>query len=186
MTRFLTLLISCLICFASVAQAQGIATFSYQRSELTIVRAKPPLLPLLPWADAEKTPQTEPSEKNISVDIRPAKALYQQEGWIDLAGLSGLNGLFFVFDKPIAAHVPNMTIYVPLDVLWIDAEGKIITIAPSLNLSSLNAPIFGSSPAKAILLLAGGTCEREFIAPSDRIANPDFFTPPPNILTAPK
>jgi uncharacterized membrane protein (UPF0127 family) len=144
------------------------------------------MLSPLPWADTNTPQQTEPSEKILSVDIRPAKTLYQQEGWIDMAGLSGLNGLFFVFDKPIAAHIPYMTIYVPLDVVWIDGEGKIITIAPSLNLSSLNAPLFGSAPAKAILLLAGGTCEREFIAPNDRIVNSDFFTPPPHILTAPQ
>ncbi len=186
MTRFYLLLLISFFCFANSAQAQGVATFSYQRSELSILRANPPLLPLMPWSDEEKSTQTEASEKKLSVDIRPAKALYQQEGWIDLAGLSGLNGLFFVFDKPTAAHVPNMTIYVPLDVLWINAEGKIITIAPNLNLSTLTSPIFGSAPAKAILLLAGGTCEREFIAPNDRIISPDFFTPPPNILTAPQ
>lgn len=175
-----SLILSC------AALAQGVATFSYQNGQLVIRRANPPPLPLLPWAPADQPLQFADTDLMLNVDIRGSSALYQQEGWIDLSGLSLNQGMLFIFDQPSNAYVPGIQHYKPLDVVWINAEGRITQIAPNLLLAELQEPLTSKGKSKALLLLSGGACEQLSIYPNDRLLNENYFTPPPKILTAPQ
>lgn len=181
MQRFL---ISLLFSLAAIgAHAQGVATFTYQRAQLELQRAHPPALPALPWQEGA-APQPDTSRLALAMDIRPSTSLYHQEGWMSLASIPAGEGKLFVFSKPQVAHIGHMEVYQPLDVLWVDATGKITSIAPGLNLSQLSQPLVDSRPSKAILLLGGQEAARLSITPGDRLIDSDFFSPPPAIISA--
>ncbi|MDX2073455.1 MAG: DUF192 domain-containing protein [Alphaproteobacteria bacterium] len=183
--RYLFLILCASFCCTESAQAQGLATFAYQRGTLQLLRAHPPAAPALPWEGEDATAQPTNPLVQVEVDIRPADSLYRQEGWVNMGSLSGLNGMFFLFNPPQPAPIAPMKYYQPLDVLWIDENGKITSIAPLLNLSELSEPLADSKPSKAILLLAGGVTDAQSIRPGDKIVSSEFFAPPPKVLTAP-
>lgn len=169
---------------AHAAFAQ-MATFSYQRGTITIQRATPPVIPPLPWQPAGQPVVTAQASKDITVDIRSAKTLRQQEGWVDVSSATSGQGTLFVYEKPQKATIKQTSIYAPMDVLWINPEGKIVSVAPSMILANLNTPI-SVDKTKAILLLAGGLCKQEQISLGDVVVNADFFTPAPPVLQLPQ
>lgn len=175
-----------LILMTPLASAQDVATFSYQRGTLTINRASPPSLAPMPWQPKDVPATTVTAARDFAVDIRESNVLYQQEGWIDLSGLSPNQGALFIFAKSQKASIKRMTIYPPVDVLWINPEGKITSIAPNIVLANLDKPIAGTEKSKAILLLSGGLCAQERIMPGDMVINSEFFSAAPPILTAPQ
>ena len=166
------------------AQAQSVATFTYQRGQITVVRAKPPLLAVLPWQDESAAQPASPT-LTLAVDIRPAASLLQQEGWMNLGSLQPESGLLFVFDAPQIARIPPMHYYQPLDILWVDEHGVITAIAPKLLLLEPQAGIAGDKPSKALLFLSGGNAETAGISPGDRITGSEFFTAAPKIISSP-
>lgn len=165
------------------AYAQGIATFTYQRSTLHIHRTHPPTLPNFPWQQEDSPRQTANPSLEINVDIRPSESLYRQEGWINMGSLTGLNAMMFIFNPSQSAHVGALDYYQPLDVLWVDDNGNITSIAPSLQLAEIREPLVDNKPSKAIILLPGGTVDAQSITPGDTIIDSDFFQTPPKILT---
>ena len=171
---------------SNIVSAQGVATFTYQRGILHILRSHPPALPALPWQGKADSTQTAQPSLAITADIRPSTSLYQQEGWINMSGLSGQNAIFFVFETPQIAELRKLEYYQPLDVLWIDADGTITSIAPSLSLAEIREPLSDTKPSKAILLMAGGQAEAQSITPGDTITDSEFFQAPPQMLTVPK
>lgn len=174
------------LCFVLSAHAQGVATFTYQRGTIQVLRAHPPAVPNMPWQDESTPPQLANAAVDIAVDIRPSTSLARQEGWINMGSLSGLNAMMFVYEQPQAAPVMALEYYQPLDVLWVDANGTITSIAPHLNLSEIREPLADTSPSKALLMMAGGTVDEQNIAPGDKIIGSDFFRPPPKLLTITK
>jgi uncharacterized membrane protein (UPF0127 family) len=173
------------LCVAVSANAQGVATFTYQRGVVQLLRAHPPALPALPWQGEAAPVQLAIPALEIAVDIRPSTSLYQQEGWVNMGGLSGANGMFFVFDKPQPARVGALSYYQPLDVLWLDENGVVTSIAPSLKLAEISVPLVDTKPSKAVLFLAGGMADVFSISPGDKITGSEFFQTPPKVLTAP-
>lgn len=174
MRRLLTLLISLLI--ASPVLAQGVATFTYQRGSISIARAS--ISATLPWQN--EAPLT------LSVDIRPANALYQQEGWMNLSGLQQDSAMMFVFEKAQPASLRKMDYYQPIDVLWVDETGTITSIAPRLILAEQQAALSDPKPSKALLMLAGGTVETQRIALGDKLQGTEFFITPPTMMSVPR
>ncbi len=184
--RYLLLSFCLLLEFGNLANAQGVATFYYQRGSIAIDRKQPPVLAPLPWQGADAPRQQEGVRLRVDVDIRPATSLYRQEGWVNMGGLSDTDGMLFIFDTPEIARISHMEFHQPLDVLWVDATGEITSIAPSLAVSEIADPILDPKPAKALLLMVSGMCERAAIRPGDRVVSPQFFQPPPSIMTAPE
>lgn len=179
MRYLLTLILSL---FAASAHAQGVATFFYQRGTIGIVRANAPAAPALPWQGADAPPAPVNPTFSITADIRPGSSLTRQDGWVNMTGLEGGSGMLFVFDKPQRAHIGHMEYYQPLDVLWVDENGTITSIAPGLVLAEQKEAIIDPKPSKAILLLAGGSSAQNGIAPGDKITGSDYFTVLPQVL----
>jgi uncharacterized membrane protein (UPF0127 family) len=171
------------ILLCSHANAQGIATFFYQKGIIQIARANPPPLPNLPWQPENTPTLPDTSLVSVSVDIRPVASLYRQEGWINMEGLSGLSGMMFISEKPEQTHIGPMEYYQPLDVIWLDNNGVITSIAPNLVLASNKDGLSDSRPSKALLMLAGGSAQLYGIAPGDKIVGSEFFDTPPNVIS---
>jgi uncharacterized membrane protein (UPF0127 family) len=84
-------------------------------------------------------------------------------------------GMLFDFgeEQPIAMWMKNT--FIPLDMLFIDPQGRIINIAERTVPHSLD-PVAAAAPARAVLELNGGTASRLGIRPGDRVVFPIFGT----------
>jgi hypothetical protein len=77
----------------------------------------------------------------------------------------------FQFDQPVAFWMKNT--YIPLDMLFIRADGRIARIAENTEpLSERNIP--SGAPVRAVLEVIGGTAKKLGIAPGDRVAGSIF------------
>jgi uncharacterized membrane protein (UPF0127 family) len=77
----------------------------------------------------------------------------------------------FQFDQPVAFWMKNT--YIPLDMLFIRADGRILRIAENTEpLSERNIPSGG--PVRAVLEVIGGTAKKLGIAPGDRVGGSIF------------
>jgi uncharacterized membrane protein (UPF0127 family) len=73
-------------------------------------------------------------------------------------------------DGPMAIWMKNT--FIPLDILFVDAQGKIIFIrhsATPLSEAIISVPSPILTPAAAVLELAGGECDRRHISQGDRL-----------------
>ena len=146
--------------------------FIYSRSEIAIARNKLP--PKLPWQGAIQP--TVP----FDIEIRDATNLFNsnahggQTGWFNLSGLSEHNGVMMVFKEPVLLPITRSTEYAPVDVLFVDSEGKISQILPTITLATLDHDIVPEKPTLAFLFLQGGISEKLSITPGDRIESEIF------------
>lgn len=77
----------------------------------------------------------------------------------------------FGFDQPLAFWMKNT--YIPLDMLFIRSDGRILRIAENTEpLSERNIPSGG--PVRAVLEVIGGTAKKLGIAPGDRVGGSIF------------
>jgi hypothetical protein len=65
---------------------------------------------------------------------------------------------------------------IPLDMLFVDAQGRIVNIHERAVPQSLDI-IAAAGPVRAVIELNGGTASRLGIAPGDRVVHPIFGNP---------
>jgi uncharacterized membrane protein (UPF0127 family) len=82
-------------------------------------------------------------------------------------------GMLFDFRHPAPISMWMKNTFIPLDMLFIDAGGRIINIAERTVPHSLD-PVSAAAPARAVLELNGGTAARLGIRPGDRVLFPIF------------
>jgi uncharacterized protein len=84
-------------------------------------------------------------------------------------------GMLFDFrdEREISMWMKNT--YVPLDMIFIRADGRILRIAEHTEPHSLK-PIFSGGAARAVLEVVAGTARRLGLAPGDRVLHPVFGT----------
>ena len=77
----------------------------------------------------------------------------------------------FQFDQNVAFWMKNT--YIPLDMIFIRGDGRILRIAENtVPLSETLVPSGG--PVRAVLEVIGGTAKKLGIAPGDRVRHPIF------------
>jgi uncharacterized membrane protein (UPF0127 family) len=82
-------------------------------------------------------------------------------------------GMLFDFgrEQDVAMWMKNT--YIPLDMIFIRGDGRILRIAE--NTTPLSERIISSGgPVRAVLEVIGGTAQKLGIAPGDRVAHPMF------------
>jgi uncharacterized membrane protein (UPF0127 family) len=82
-------------------------------------------------------------------------------------------GMLFDFgrEQDVAMWMKNT--YIPLDMIFIRGDGRILRIAE--NTTPLSERIIASGgPVRAVLEVIGGTAQKLGIAPGDRVAHPMF------------
>ena len=83
------------------------------------------------------------------------------------------HGMLFDFehDQPVSFWMHNT--YIPLDMIFIGGDGRIVRIAENAQpLSDRLIPSGG--PVRAVLEVIGGTARKLGIAPGDRVESPIF------------
>jgi hypothetical protein len=85
--------------------------------------------------------------------------------------------MLFVFDPPRPASFWMRNTLISLDMLFIDADGRIVNIAERTTPQS-DAPHRSAGPVRAVLEINGGLSAMLGIAPGDRVAHEAFGTVP--------
>jgi uncharacterized membrane protein (UPF0127 family) len=83
------------------------------------------------------------------------------------------SGMLFEYPAPTVATMWMRNTLIPLDMLFVDAQGRIINIherAVPLSLDVISA----AAPVRAVIELNGGTASRLGIAPGDLVRHPFF------------
>jgi uncharacterized membrane protein (UPF0127 family) len=141
----------------AVAQSQPLADLdSFPRGKLEIRVGKAQTLTYKIWlAD---TPQR------------------QAQGLMFVRSLPALRGMLFVHEspKPIGMWMKNT--FIPLDMVFIDAHGRIQQIVERTTPHSLET-IRSDQPALAVLEIGGGEAQRLGLKPGQQVSHPAFARP---------
>jgi uncharacterized protein len=82
-------------------------------------------------------------------------------------------GMLFDYKRPTTATMWMRNTLIPLDMLFVDARGKIVNIQQRAVPQSDDV-IAAAAPVRAVIELNGGTAERLGIAPGDQVVHPIF------------
>jgi hypothetical protein len=80
-------------------------------------------------------------------------------------------GMLFVFDQPGTISMWMLNTLIPLDMIFIGPDGRVVNIAERTRPKSLDA-IPSAGPAIAVLEVLGGTAMRLGIRPGDWVVHP--------------
>ncbi len=92
----------------------------------------------------------------------------QQQGLMFVRDLPAARGMLFVAKRPRVFDMWMRNTYIPLDMVFIGADGRISTIAQNTTPHSL-AIVSSKVPVQAILELKGGEAARRALHPGDRV-----------------
>jgi uncharacterized protein len=143
------LLLTLLLLFAALP-AWGLETFT--TSELTIVTAGGP--------------------QKFKIELALSDAQMEQ-GLMFRRSLAPDAGMLFDFKRPVPVTMWMKNTLIPLDVVFLDAGGRVVDIHERAVPQSLDQ-IAAKGPARYVVELNGGTAARLGIRPGDRVTSPYF------------
>jgi uncharacterized protein len=146
------IVIGALLCAADAATP---ASVSFEQSPLTVDTANGQL------------------EFLVEMAVSPAQ---RGQGLMFRESLEEDRGMLFDFGKLQPARMWMRNTYVPLDMLFIDARGRITQIAADTQPLS-DAVIASREPVRAVLELRAGVSAKLGIKPGDRVIHPLFVAP---------
>ncbi len=115
-----------------------------------------------------------PDGKNISFNVEVATTEAQrQHGLMFRRAMPRDAGMLFLFDKEQELHFWMKNTYLPLDMLFVRADGVIVRIAPMTTPRSLS-PVHSGEPCVAVIELNGGEAQKRGIIPGSRAIYPAF------------
>jgi uncharacterized membrane protein (UPF0127 family) len=112
-------------------------------------------------------------EFQVEMAVSPEQ---RSQGLMFRESLEEDRGMLFDFGKPQRASMWMRNTYLPLDMLFIDADGRITQIAENTQPLS-DAVVASHQPVRAVLELAGGVSAKLGIKPGDRVIHPLFTDP---------
>jgi uncharacterized membrane protein (UPF0127 family) len=113
-------------------------------------------------------------KKPLSFDIwvadTPAR---MSQGLMFVRSLPAQRGMLFVHESPKPVSMWMKNTYIPLDMVFIDAKGRIQQIVAQTTPHSLDI-IRSKDPALAVLEIGGGEAQRLGIKPGQHVSHPAF------------
>ena len=150
--RTLLLLLAATIAASLFAFAAGAQLQRFASSELTILSA------------------TGPHRFTVEVAETPGQ---MEQGLMFRRTMAPDAGMLFDYKAPTLATMWMRNTLIPLDMLFVDAQGRIVNIQERAVPQSLDV-IAAAAPVRAVIELNGGTAARLGIAPGDRVQHPIF------------
>jgi len=95
----------------------------------------------------------------------------QAQGLMFVRSLPDLRGMLFVHDAPTPMSMWMKNTYIPLDMVFIDSQGRIQQIVEQTTPHSLDI-IRSKDPALAVLEIAGGEAKRLGMHSGQRVSHP--------------
>jgi uncharacterized membrane protein (UPF0127 family) len=99
----------------------------------------------------------------------------QAQGLMFVRSLPDLRGMLFVHESPRPISMWMKNTYIPLDMVFIDARGRIQEIVAQTTPHSLEI-VRSKEPALAVLEIAGGEAKRLGLHPGQRVVHPALTT----------
>jgi len=106
-------------------------------------------------------------ERAVTPEAQALGLMYRTE-------LAADSGMLFVHDKPRDVAMWMKNTYIPLDMVFLKADGTVHRIEHKTEPHS-EAMISSNGPVAAVLEIAGGAAERYGLKPGDKVRHP-FFT----------
>ena len=97
-------------------------------------------------------------------------------GLMYVATLADDEAMIFVYDQPQVVKMWMKNTYVPLDMLFVDARGCIVSIVERAKPLSL-ASIESGAPVVLVVEIRGGAVAARSVQPGDRVLRPDAAWP---------
>jgi uncharacterized membrane protein (UPF0127 family) len=123
-----------------------------------------------PTAPLTITTASGPQKFTVEIAATPAQ---MEQGLMFRRSLAPDAGMLFDYQAPSMAMMWMKNTLIPLDMLFVDAEGRIVNIHERAVPGSL-ATISAAAPVRAVIELNGGTAARLGIRPGDRVIFPIF------------
>jgi len=121
---------------------------------------------------AELSIKTSEALHNFQIELALDDS-HREYGLMFRSELPEMSGMLFIYDEKRDISMWMKNTFISLDILFIDNEGKIMTIAESTQPRSLSL-IRSGGAAKAVLELNGGLTKRLGIQVGDEIIYPIF------------
>jgi uncharacterized membrane protein (UPF0127 family) len=137
-----------------------------------LVLAVPAAAQLETFPTGEVTIDTAGGPHKFAVEIATTPAQLEQ-GLMFRRHLAADAGMLFDFGVPTRATMWMKNTLIPLDMLFVGADGRIVNIHARAVPGSLEA-IAAAAPVRAVIELNGGTADRLGIRPGDRVVSPIF------------
>lgn len=115
----------------------------------------------------EKVPITV-GPASLMVDIADSDS-ERAQGLSGRESLAEGEGLLFLFDKDDVWAIWMKDMHFPIDIIWADAEGSIITISPDVLPESYPEIFIPVAPARYVLEVPAGYTARQGIVVGDKI-----------------
>ena len=122
---------------------------------------------------APLTIETAGGPRRCTVEVATTPAQLEQ-GLMFRRSLAPDAGMIFDFGAPETPAMWMKNTLIPLDMLFVDQQGRIVGVherAVPESLETIAAP----APARAVIELNGGTAARLGIRPGDRVLFPSIF-----------
>ncbi len=139
---------------------------------LFAVPAGAALAQLQTFPTAQLTIDTAGGPHKFSIEVATTPAQMEQ-GLMFRESLAADAGMLFDFKTPTVATMWMKNTLIPLDMLFVDAKGRIVNIHERAVPGSLDT-IAAAAPVRAVIELNGGTASRLGIRPGDRVRYPIF------------
>ena len=111
-----------------------------------------------------------PQKFTVEVATTPAQ---MDQGLMYRRSLPADGGMIFDYGQPSMAMMWMKNTLIPLDMLFVDAGGRVVNIRERAVPESLET-IPAAAPVRAVIELNGGTVARLGIKPGDRVLFPIF------------
>jgi hypothetical protein len=138
---------------------------------------------LLSWLPAEAQPSQALPKGDVTIAAGSGKHVFHVEivttpeqmaqGLMYRKSLAPDAGMLFDYGRPQPASFWMKNTLIPLDMIFIGADGRIVNIHERAVPHSLD-PIPSAGPVRAVLEVNGGTASRLGIKPGDRVLHPIF------------
>lgn len=126
----------------------------------------PVLLPYLP--QGTYLPVVSVGESSVKVYIAKTPE-EQQKGLSVFDTLPPYTGMFFVFDTDDIYGIWMKDMKFAIDIIWIDAEGRIVDITEHATPESYPHIFIPRAPARYVLEVVSGFVEQRSITPADLV-----------------
>jgi uncharacterized protein len=136
------------------------------------IPARGALAQLQQFPTAPLTIESAGGSHKFSVEVATTPAQMEQ-GLMFRRSLAPDGGMIFDFRTPSMATMWMKNTLIPLDMLFVDAQGRIVNIHERAVPGSLDT-IAAAAPVRAVVELNGGTAARLGIRPGDRVVFPIF------------
>lgn len=132
----------------------------------------PALFPSLQQAKVRATTASGMHEFSVWIAADPKS---RERGLMFVREMAADRGMLFVFEFPqqVAFWMKNTVL--PLDLVFIAEDGRVLNIAADARPYSLD-PIFSDGEALAVLEILGGTARKIGLKPGDRLTLPGLRT----------